>query len=120
MQPLSRIAQPCRRHVGNSNIDRLAFHMETMHGDARRCSAEKIVAPGSSVAANNVYLRIRMTHGSRQVMKQIEKTWVELCHRTRAVVPKEVVQRINGRRDVPVTYTINHVDVFQCVRVVKP
>ena len=58
-----------------------------MRCDAGRGAMEKLVAPGSAVAANDVNFAIGPSDRDGQIMEQVEDPLIQLEDRTRAVIP---------------------------------
>jgi hypothetical protein len=87
--------------------------------DANCCSAQKIIAPGRTISANNIDLRFWPPRGGCQIVKQIEYATVQLHHIACAVIPQKFIQLIDGGRNVVVSHTINYIDAFIGMRVEK-
>jgi hypothetical protein len=81
--------------------------------------AEKVIAPGSAIPANNIDLAVEMTQSGQKVMQEVEFPDVIILLVTRTVVAKKMVQRRNAFRKVLITYPINNIEMFSGMKVIE-
>jgi len=81
--------------------------------------AEEVVAPGGTVAADDVDDGVRPTELAEQVVQEVELPGIVVAGVFGAVVAEEVVELREGGRDVGVSYAVDDIDVFAGVQVVE-
>jgi hypothetical protein len=97
---------------GETNIDRLGLHMETVPGNAGGVGSQEFVAPGRTVAADNGYLTIGLPGGGGKVRQKIKQMRIVMKLLAGAVVTQKVIQLGEGIVDVSIATPVDDVDVF--------
>ena len=113
-----RIAQSQGVDTGNANVDGVSLHVLAVLCHPRRTSSKELVAPGSSVAANDVNLAIGMTNGGSQIGKNVKDVRVVMLHVPGTMIAKKMIELRFGLRKIVVSPTIDDVDALARVRVV--
>jgi hypothetical protein len=97
---------------GETNIDRLGLHMETVPGNAGGVGSQEFVAPGRTVAADDGYLTIGLPGGGGKVRQKIKQMRIVMKLLAGAVVTQKVIQLGEGIVDVSIATPVDDVDVF--------
>ena len=112
------LAKVFGRDAGNADVDGFGQHVLAVFGDSRGAGAEIVVAPRGAIAANDVDDCVGTVQPGEQIMKQVEFARIVVADISGAVVAQEVVEHLDGRRDIPVSDAINNVDRLAGVQVV--
>ena len=80
----------------HADVDGFSLHMQTVGGDTRRGAAEKLIAPGRPVAANDVDFGFGLPNGDGQIVQQVKNAPVQLNHVAGAMIAQKLVQVIDG------------------------
>lgn len=115
----SRIAQRERLHARYADIDRMRLHVQTVFSNAGRMGAKERIAPGRTVATDDVNLRAGMSDCSGEIGKKIEDTRIVVLHFSRAVIAEKVIQLLFRRGNVFVAAAIDDINALAGVSVVE-
>jgi len=93
-----------------ADIDGLGLHVETLPGDSRGFPAKDRVAPGSPVAADYLYYRVRPPDKGRQICKQVKEPGIEVAGIAGPVIPEVVLQLRDCFRQIGFSPLVDDVD----------
>jgi hypothetical protein len=119
-EPQSGIPQGQGINPGDPNIDGVCLHVQAAPSDTRRAGAKKLVAPGSSVAADNLNLGRGMAEGRRQIGQDVENARIVVLYLSRAMIAKEMVELLFRFGKEGIAAPVHDVDVLTCVGMVEP
>jgi len=119
-EPQCGIPQRESINPGDTNIDGVCLHVQAAPGDTRRAGAKEFVAPGSSVAADNLNLCRGMTEGRRQIGQNVENARIVVLYLSRAMIAKEMVELLLRFGKESIAAPVDDVDVLTCVGMVEP
>src|ERR1700728_1964289 len=79
MQAHGSVTQLRRGNPGQANIDCFGLHMQAVlrHAGVRAARAQKFVAPGRTVTANDIDFTAGIAERRGQVIKKVEKPRIE-------------------------------------------
>ena len=120
MKAKSKIAQFRYGYTGNTNVNSLSLHMQAVRGHAGRSLSQELIAPRTTISANDVNLRLRTSCRSGQIMEQVEQTGVKSINCSRAMIAKKSIEAINCIWEVSVTPPVNQVNLLVRVGMVEP
>jgi hypothetical protein len=115
----SGIAQRPGIDSRDANIDRVRLHMQAVFCDARGARAEEFIAPGGTVAADDIDFPARMTDGGREIGKNVEDAMIVVLDVTGAMIAKEMVELFFGLGKIEIAAAVNDVDAFAGVRMIE-
>lgn len=113
-----RVPQPAERHVGEPDVDRLALHVETLGGDPAAPLTEYGVGPGRPVAGNHLE-RTAGPGQSGQVVENVQHPGIDDVLVAGPEVTQQVVDRLEGVRQVPSGGEVLHLEGLPGVGVEK-
>ena len=100
MQRQSSIPQLCDRNAGHPYVDGHCLHVETVAGDTVSMSAEEFVAPGCTVAADYINLKIGIPECGSQVVEEVEYPGIVLVNFTSAVIAQKTgIEFVEAQRE---------------------
>ena len=114
-----RVAQSESVDTGNANVDGVRLHVQTVLGNSGGTRAEKCIAPGGAVTADDVDFGVGMADGGSEVRQDVEEARIVVLDFAGAVVAEEMVELSLGVREVQVSPAVNDVDPFSGVGVIK-
>ena len=103
----------------HANVDCHRLHVETVAGHTVSMSAKKFVAPGRTVAADNINLEVGISERGCQVVQQIKYPGIILMNFASAVVAQVMIQTRQGFRIVAFPIAVNDAQVLSRVSVEK-
>ena len=106
------IPQLSGRNPGYSDVNGHRLHVKTLTGHAVSMSAEEFVAPGRTVAADYINLKIGIPQPSSQVMQKVEYPRIVLVNLAGAVVSKITIQTRQGFLIVAFTIAVDNVQAL--------
>jgi hypothetical protein len=115
----SGIAQRQGIDSRDANIDRVSLHMQAILCDADRAGAEEFIAPGGTVAADDIDLPARMTDSGGEIEKNVEDARIVVLDVAGAMIAKEMVELFFGLRNIKIAAPVNDVDAFTGVRMIE-
>jgi hypothetical protein len=119
MQRKCGIAQVRRIDSGHTDVNRLRFHMQTVNGHPVSMRAQKLVAPGCAIAANNVNLTVGTAQFRVEVVEQIENPRIVSPNCASSVIAQVFIESNQRRRDVVISAAINNIETFSGMGVEK-
>jgi hypothetical protein len=114
-----RIPQGESIDARDSDIDGVRLHMEAAFGDARRAGAQELVAPRSSVAANDLDLCIWTPDGRGHIREDIKRAWVIVFNLSGAMITEEMIELLFGFRHEGIASLVDDIDPLTRVRMVQ-
>jgi hypothetical protein len=78
--------------AGQTNVDGLGLHVETLLGDAGSMGPQELVAPRRTISTDDVNFRAGMAGGLGQIRKDIKEPRIEVVNLARAVVTQKPIQ----------------------------
>jgi len=121
MESECSVAQCGCLYPRNPNVDCLCEHVLAVlgHSGARGASAEEAIAPGRTVATDNVDHAVRVAQRSHQLVEHVELAGIVVAHILRAMVAKEVIELLKRIGQVGVADPVHDVDVLTRMQVVQ-
>jgi len=119
MQPKCSIAQARRFDSGHTDVNRLRFHVQAVNGYPVTVRAQKFVAPGGAIAANNVNLAVGPSQFCIEVVEQIENPRIVSPNYSGAVITQVIIESNQRLRNVVISPAINNIDAFSRMSVEK-
>lgn len=112
----SGIAQRQGIDTRDANIDRVRLHVLAIFCDPGGAAAEKLIAPGGTVAADDIDLRAGMADRGGKIGKNVEDARIVVLDVAGAVVAEEMIKPLFGLRKIKIAAAVNDVDAFAGVR----
>jgi len=113
-----RLPQRTEVEVREADIDRLAFHVETVRCDVSRPPAKLCVRGRGTVAGDDMERRTG-TDFPGQGVEKIEQVGVDGCDFSRPVVAQDMIDAQQGLGTIPPLYAIGRIQGFPGVGVEK-
>jgi hypothetical protein len=103
----------------NSNINGMRLHVQAVFRHPGRAGAQKLIAPGRAITADNLDFCIRMTNGGGEIGQNVEYMWIVVLHSAGAMIAKKMIELLFGLGKIEVAATIHDVNVFPGVRMIQ-
>ena len=114
------LAQPGRFYSGDADVDRFGLEMQAVFCHSDAMGAKVMVAPGSTVATDDINFCTRMSHGRFKGRQEIVQVRIEVANVASAMVPQEMVELRKRVGKIRVPPAVHDVDSLVRVRLKQP
>jgi len=118
MKPQCGITERGRCNSRQADVNGHGLHVQAVPGHGRRAAPKKLIAPGRSIAADNVDFSVWPAGGANQIVEQIKHSRIIGMDFARPVVAQKVFQLLQCHGIIAVSMAINNIQTLVRVRVI--
>jgi hypothetical protein len=118
MKPQCGITERRRCNSRQADVNGHGLHVQAVLGHGRRAAPQKFIAPGRSIAADNIDFFVWPAGGENQVVEQVKHSRIIGMDFARPVVAQKVFQFLQCHGIVGVSMAIDNIQTLVRVRVI--